>query len=613
MRNFFGVINFDTKNQDVNFNFFKEYFKTNYKQHSEYQRNKHLTLVSTKGMNDFYYHDKQKEISIILFGQIYGFGDYDFKEKEKEKCIFKNIIHGYLNNLDLFLESLDGAFSMVIVDHKKKKAFLAKDHMGMVPIFYARKNNNLYFSSEIKFFFHNNEIKKIINRDRVVSYLLFFAGFNNETFYKNIFRVPARNYLKSKNNNDELKIYYKFSLSHEYDGLDKSKEKLLKSLRAIISKMVKVGNNHGSKLSGGLDSSTISAIALETNKNIPLYSGIYSCLSDIDKKNVNENEYMKAFEDYYKTTTNFVDFDDDKKIDPFLYDLEDDEPSFIMNRYFDLKFLQRFKKDEIRTVLDGFDGDSVISYGYTYLSDLGKKFKIFELYKNKKELEKNGFLRKTNGIKFFYRYVIYPNLPKKIALEINNLRGKNNSKKKYEILSNECKLMYPEKSTNKRMNIKQNNYLPSQEIHKEVFNWPVWEHILDINYQDSSRYGVIENFPFLSKNVMKESLNILPKYKLMNGYSRYILRAAMKDCLPQLITKRCTKSNISPAIKDYFRKTKQQQRFKDDLIGDKSRLKGLINEDLIQQIYTRNLDEDNQILMNVISLQRWMERNDFSW
>ena len=57
-----------------------------------------------------------------------------------------------------------------------------------------------------------------------------------------------------------------------------------------------------------------------------------------------------------------------------------------------------------------------------------------------------------------------------------------------------------------------------------VIEWPIWEQILEINFIDSNRFGVEEVFPFMDKEVIKTSLNIPSKYKLMRGHKRYILR-----------------------------------------------------------------------------------------
>ena len=144
-------------------------------------------------------------------------------------------------------------------------------------------------------------------------------------------------------------------------------------------------------------------------------------------------------------------------------------------------------------------------------------------------------------------------------------------------------------------------------------DWPIWEHILDSNFIDSARYGVLEAFPFLDKRIMQLSLDIHPKNKIANGYTREVLRQASFSILPKKITRRKNKSNLSPAINNFFRKLKSKKDYLNLLVAKESPLKGLINEKKIKQIYLRNRDSDNVDLYKIISLARWMKKNNFRW
>ena len=84
-------------------------------------------------------------------------------------------------------------------------------------------------------------------------------------------------------------------------------------------------------------------------------------------------------------------------------------------------------------------------------------------------------------------------------------------------------------------------------MHK-VLKWPIWEQILEINFSDSNKFGVEEVFPFLDKTLMNVSLNTPARYKLMNGYKRFILRDAMRDFIPKEVFSRTNKSDLSPSI-----------------------------------------------------------------
>jgi asparagine synthase (glutamine-hydrolysing) len=323
---------------------------------------------------------------------------------------------------------------------------------------------------------------------------------------------------------------------------------------------------------------------------------------------------MSSFECFYGIKSKKILIKEDNKIDPFLYDNEDEEPNFIVNRYFDIRILKECSKDGHSIIFDGFDGDSIISYGINHLYDLGKNFKIKELLRQKKILEETGEKKNNNTLKFLIKYMILPNLPLPIFNLLNHLRGVEDSEViGHRLLSKDTAKNYPLEYLNNKFQIKKYSYLKSEEIHKKVIEWPIWDQILEINFRDSNKYDVEEVFPFLDKEVISLAINIPTEYKLKNGYKRFILREALKDILPEDIYKRTRKSDLSPAIVNYFKKLKKEKKYEELLLGQYSPLEGLIEKKKVREIYNNGSRKDNQILMKLISLARWMERYKLTW
>ena len=218
-------------------------------------------------------------------------------------------------------------------------------------------------------------------------------------FRKN-FRLTARKklYVSEKDCRDEY--YYYFSNNKKFKSNDKTIKKFKDALENAITS-VPHKNKIGSKLSGGLDSSSISGFLLSKypKEKVELFSGVF----DIDMKelnDVNEYKYIESFENHHDCDTNYIKFNKLEDLNPFKYGLDDYEPNFIMSRYFDIKFLKEAKKNNIEKIFDGFDGDSVISYGTNYLLDLGKNLKLKQLFNEKKLLESKGFRKKIHPLKF---------------------------------------------------------------------------------------------------------------------------------------------------------------------------------------------------------------------
>ena len=580
-------------------------------------RDSSLFLISSKVDSYSYFEDKKNNRIFFIFGRIDSLEELKKEiENNGDQSDYELLLKGYEKYGRNVFSKIIGAFSIFIFDKKNKVFLCAKDHVGMRPIFYTIVNETIFFSSEIKLIknFVFSELK--MNREMVASFILHTCGKSNQTFYENIFRVSSGSSLIfSKECLNEKKYHY-FYLREKIKGEENTKKQLNNLLRKIISEISEGYNSISSKMSGGLDSSTISAHLFKTqrNKKIKIYSAIFTRLSKNDHKVVDEIEYMEAFEDFYNTKTTYINVNSEKDIDPFSFDLNDDQPSFIINRYFDESINSKISKTDAGVIFDGFDGDSIIGYGKFYLSDLGKAMQIRKLFKLKKQLEKNGFIKKTNIFRFFYTYLIKPNLPIWLFKFVEKVRGNDPEKNlSYMLIKKQAKKDFDLPSLRSHLKITNANNLNSRELHKKVLEWPVWEHILDANYIDSAKYGVLEAFPFMDKRLMQFSLDIDPSYKLSKGFTRYILREASSDILPRKIVERKNKSNLAPAINNFFARLKLKKDYLKLLTGNEAPLRGLIDEALVQKIYSRNLASDNVELYKLISLARWMNRNNFKW
>ena len=513
-----------------------------------------------------------------------------------------------------FCQYIKGAFVAFILNRETRRFIAFKDHIGQRPFFYFLKNSKLIFSTEISQIVDLNIVQKKINKNRVIYFLTYLCGPEGETFFKDIFRLPARKKLLIDQGCAKLSEYYFFKL---YEKNIHEKE-YIQTLGNALEKNIIFNaddNNLASKLSGGLDSSSISAYLIKNfnPQAINFYSGVFNLnIESLDR--VNEYQYIKSFEEFHSVKSNYVEFNDIEDLNPFKFSENDYEPNFIMSRYFDNRFLKEVKKRNITKLFDGFDGDSVISYGTNRLQDLGKAWKILELFREKKLMEKNGFIQKGRNLKFFIRFFIKPNLPNSIIKFTKFLRGQKKSQEmNYANLSNKTKSNYKIKKISNDVGDFDDGYIGSQQVHKKVLEWPLWEYILDITHSDSVKHGIEEIYPFLSRDVMEIALNAPSRLKLKEGKTRYILRQALKNDLPSKITNRSNKSDLSPPIDQYFTDMKEKKMYLDLLIGKDSALKGLIDEERIIKMYKIDNKKDNQFLTCVISLAIWMQKFSFKW
>ena len=118
------------------------------------------------------------------------------------------LIHGYEEYGTELLNMLRGMFSFVIWDKKKKELFGARDFFGIKPLYYAQMGKTFMFGSEIKSFLEHPDFKKELNTSALENYLTFQYSPTNETFFKNVYKLPPAHYFIHKDGKTTVTKYW---------------------------------------------------------------------------------------------------------------------------------------------------------------------------------------------------------------------------------------------------------------------------------------------------------------------------------------------------------------------------------------------------------------------
>ena len=615
MKGFVGIVNFNNNkiSENLKNKLFKNFSTNNDLNVSKVTTDTFLTYFS--GDNCYFYKDHKSKFLTFFYGHIINFKELALKFNLKDSDNPAELISVAFHSIgEDSIREINGAFTLFIFDQKLQKITAYKDHMGQKPFFFSEVNNSLVFATDIKQIIDLGLEKYSLNRRRVIYFLTYLCGPHSETFFNNVLRLPARNSLQASKNHLGIKEYYQF----KRNKIKVPDEEVIKQLRQILVKTITSNlpkKKIASKLSGGLDSSTISAVLINYHDKeyIDLFSGVYDL--DLEElENVNEYEYIESFTEFHSKETSYVSFNSFDSLNPFLFSDADYEPNFIMSRYFDNAFLKEASNRNIDCIFDGFDGDSIISYGNNYLFDLGKQFKLNSLFKEKKLMENAGFLKKRSSFRFLLKYVFWPNIPYWLKNIIDKIRGvKTHQLTNYETLIPQVRRNFPFEEIKTSVGDLSINFMKSQEIHRKVVEWPLWEHILDIVHKDSQKYDIDEKHPFLNKDLIELSLNAKPTLKMKNGITRYMLRQSVKDIIPNKIYSRSNKSDLSPPIDKFFSLMKQRKNYLDLLVGKDSPIVGLIDRSQIIEMYENDDPKNNQYLTCLINLSIWMKKFNFKW
>ena len=253
--------------------------------------------------------NENEDLFLIFNGEIYNFEEIR-AELENQGHKFKTdtdaevIVHAYeehgINCLNLF----NGMFSICIYDSRKKELILARDRLGIKPVYYYENKGNFVFASEIKSILELNSVKREMNREAINHY--FCLGYNplEETVFKDIKKLLPGNYLifdlEEKTFNTSQ--YWNLNFKTENKSLSFYQKKIFELLKDSVKKRLISDVPLGVFLSGGLDSSTIvflmDQIRKEQGSNTPIKT--YSVGFKHGEK-VNETMHAKKISEKFGT------------------------------------------------------------------------------------------------------------------------------------------------------------------------------------------------------------------------------------------------------------------------------------------------------------------------
>ena len=239
--------------------------------------------------------------SVIVYnGEIYNYKelrkevDYSFVTKSDTEVLLAGLEKNGVNWINL----CNGMFAFAFYDLTKKRMLLARDRLGIKPLYYYNDGNIFVFSSEIKGILNSGLVKAEFNYDAIDEYLGNRYVREPYTFFKNIYQVPSGCYLEVEDDLRCRQVRYwdlpeEFNRSDEYDEnliYEEFKNEVTKAIKRRMISDVPLGTY----LSGGIDSSIISAVTSINSVNaVNTYT--------IGFPELNEFSYSDMVAEKYKT------------------------------------------------------------------------------------------------------------------------------------------------------------------------------------------------------------------------------------------------------------------------------------------------------------------------
>ena len=460
--------------------------------------------LSIDGHQPMHYLDKY---TITYNGEVYNYLEIK-DELLKNGYIFKShtdtevILASYDKWGEECVNKFNGMWAFAIYDKEKEIIFCSRDRFGVKPFYYTQVENKFIFGSEIKQLLEFYE-KRFVNKKILMDFLIIgYENHTNETFFENIFKLQESHNLiyDLRKNTFQIKRYYdikKYEINLDEDkSISIYKSKLNDSIALRLRSDVKVGTC----LSGGLDSSSIAAIASNMyRKNLnEKFIAIHAKSSENDS---DESFFAKEVATSCNLDLKIVEPTKDEfinSIDDVIYTQEEPfgSPSIFM-QYFVMK---KAKEIGCTVLLDGQGGDETLvgyeRYYPSYLMSLG----FFNLIKEFFNSSKNSKLSKKQLFAYFVYFTKAKIRIKKLQVKNSFIKAKYFNLASFDILEKNSK-----------------NYLNLFELqHQEIF-YTQMPHLLRYEDRNSMRHSIETRLPFIDYTLVETALSIPNKYKIKDG------------------------------------------------------------------------------------------------
>lgn len=479
-------------------------------------------------------HSANKRLSIAYNGEIYNFqeirdelSDYPFKSH----CDTEVILAAFLKWGISCVERFQGMFAIALYDREDESLYLVRDRIGKKPLYYWMDGENLVFASELKPIMKCPGFDKKIRQELLNRYITQQYINAPDTIFEQVFQVTPG--MICQFNKGKIKQWKYWDIATKYQELkgtmtgsfEEAKEELKQKLITSVRQRMIADVPLGTFLSGGYDSSLITAIA-QSNSNQP----VKTFSIGFEDKNYNEAIYAKEVADYLGTEHTEL-YINEQDMFAMVEDLTDyyDEP-FADSSQIPSMLVSKLAKEKVTVALSGDGGDEFFCgyNNYKMLLDIQK-------------LDKAGAL--TYGVcnlPGFKQAGLLERFPAKVQIIANN-RNKELKVQPFGYMQSEKTLSI--------LNTEQLDYRFEEEKRYQEENWQIRRMLLDMDTylpgdiltkvdRASMRYSLETRCPILDKEVMEYSFRIPHEYKYSKGNKKRILKELAYDYIPKELLER---------------------------------------------------------------------------
>jgi asparagine synthase (glutamine-hydrolysing) len=498
------------------------------------------------------------------------------------------------------VKRFNGMFAFAIWDTIEQKLVIARDRMGIKPLYYQFKNNVLLFASEIRALIHSGLIDKKINLKSVAEYIQYTTVHAPNTMIQDVFMLMPGHILELQNGNLKIQQYWNINDFTKTKGDLSYKEtcaKVNELLTASVERRLVADVPFGAFLSGGIDSSAIVGLMSKVSSE-----KVQTFNVSFDEGEFSEAKYAKQIAEKFNTQHHEIKFTPNdflKQLPEALAAMDhpsgDGPNSYIVSK--------ATKKAGITMALSGLGGDEL--------------FAGYDIFKRYYELEKKGWLNiiPAKGLagKLLAakkKSVQGDKTAEILALDtINGFNAYPINRKLFNQKDYAGLLKENYNADNFIKNVIKKSETDKQHILSRVSLFEIQTYMQNILLRDADQMSMAValevRVPFLDYQLVEFALSVKDEYKYPHTQKK-LLVDALGDLLPDNIVNRPKMGFVLP-WKDWLKEDLKD--FCEENIAQFSK-RSFVNREAVLLIWNRFLSNDQKItwsrVWHLVVLNNWI-------
>lgn len=569
--------------------------------------------LSEQGRQPMFNEDST--VCLVFNGEIYNYKELQ-KDLKTKGHVFRGksdsevILHGYEEYGVDCLQHLRGMFAFAIYDMSKKSLFIARDRIGIKPLYYYHKDGKFLFASEIKAILEDKGIDRQVNLQALYDYLGFEFVPAPQTMFNDVLKLPAGHYLELKDNHLKISRYWDLQMAGFNrtisfgEAVERQKVLLEDAVKSHLMSDVPLGVF----LSGGLDSSAIVAL-MRKHISGPLKTFTIG----YEDRSFSELDYAAIVAQHCDTEHQVLMLDDIRPeyVEKTLYHL--DEPMTDLSTV-PLYLLCKQAREHVTVCLSGEGADeSYAGYDRFKAARLASFFSLIPGPVRKNIIGKMvGLLpdqsQKKGAINMLKRFVEGANLPK----EGNHLRWQyfaSEELAKNLFTSNFFDAVVPDPFRIVREYSERCN--DTDAVNKQIYldmRYMMTDSVLMKVDKMSMASSLEVRVPLLDHPLVEFLASLPGNWKLKGLTTKHIFRSALEELLPQKIVHR-GKQGYSLPVKHLLRGDLKEYMV--TLLNDSPLIQQYTNREYVNTLINEHCamkQNHNHVLWALMNVSIWHNR-----